>query len=59
MSVAQVIEYTKKDREKDFHFYIEHMPEWFAQFGRCYVAVRNGEMIGHFDTAFSDCMTPE
>lgn len=51
MAISHIIEYTDADRKADFDYYVRHMTEWYKKYGRCYVAVRNGEMIGRFETA--------
>lgn len=52
MAKKTVVEYTDADRETDFAYYTEKMPAWYKKYGKCYVAVRNKKMIGHFPTAF-------
>lgn len=43
--------YTDKDREADFEFFVTHYDELFLQYGRCFLAIRNGAVLGFFKTA--------
>lgn len=48
--VAVTKDYTEKDRRNDFHYLLDNSESLFQKYGRCYLAIRKGEIIGHADT---------
>lgn len=40
--------YTAQDRRKDFEFYREHLADFYRELGVCWIALRNGEVLGTY-----------
>lgn len=45
------LEYTENDRRNDFRFLNENLNKLYSQYGKCFLAIRNGEIIGSASTA--------
>lgn len=43
--------YTEQDRNNDFDFFIDNFEALFKQYGRCYLAIKGGEVLGQFSSA--------
>ena len=42
--------YTEEARRSDFHFFEDNQKELFEKYGECYLAIKNKEIIGNFNT---------
>ena len=42
--------YTEENRRNDFHFFTENHHKLYEQYGKCYIAIRNGEVLGGFSS---------
>ncbi len=43
-------EYGDKERRSDFDYFIKHYQELYDKYGHKFIAVRNREILGSFDT---------
>ena len=44
-------EYTEENRRSDFHYFENNHSALFGQYGKCFIAIRNGEVLGNFTSA--------
>jgi len=44
------VDYTEENRRKDFHFFTDNHNRLYEQYGKCYIAIRNGKVLGGFST---------
>ena len=42
--------YSAEERKTDFEFYKEHLRDYYNQFGCCWLAIRNKELLGHYSS---------
>ena len=45
-----MVEYTEKERISDFEYYKKNLKQLFEQYGKCYIAIRNKEILGSYRT---------
>ena len=43
--------YTEQDRASDFDFFIDNFDALFEKYGRCYLAIKDREILGQFSSA--------
>ena len=43
-------EYTENDRISDFEYYKSNLKRLFEEYGKCYIAIRNKEILGSYKT---------
>ena len=43
--------YTEQDRENDFKFFVDNFDALFDEYGRCYLAIKDREILGTFSSA--------
>ena len=42
--------YKNEERDRDFDYFLDHYSELFAEYGKCFIAIRNMQVIGAFST---------
>ena len=42
--------YTEKERKDDFNYFIEHYQEFYDEYGHRFIAIKNSEILGVYDT---------
>lgn len=42
--------YTEKERKDDFNYFIEHYQEFYNKYGHRFLAIKNSEILGVYDT---------
>lgn len=45
-----MIEYTEKDKDNDFSFFVKNYQLLFDKYGHKFLAIRNKEILGAFDS---------
>ena len=45
------MEYTEQDRTNDFDFFVDHFHSLYEHYGHCYIAIRNGAVLGSYASA--------